>query len=163
MNSYKKINKNNSGFTLIELLVVIAIIGLLSSVVLASLNTARAKGRDAKRVSDLRQVQIALEFYYDSHNSYPTCTAFSPWNAANWYNSGSPSSICLYNALIPTYIGSLPADPTNREGGAGNYLGDNAPTDQGYIYASDGVSYVLGTNLEKGGTANSSGNWKLTN
>lgn len=164
----KKIHKLNikfqKGFTLIELLVVIAIIGLLSSVVLASLNNARAKGRDAKRVSDLRQVQIALEFYYDSHNSYPACTSFSPWNATTWQNPGTPSTICLYNALVPTYIGSLPTDPTNREGGTGNFLGDNAPTDQGYFYDStNGISYVLGTNLEKGGTASSSGNWKLTN
>lgn len=158
------LQKNNSrGFTLIELLVVIAIISLLSSVVLASLNSARAKGRDAKRVSDLRQVQIALEFYYDSHNSYPACTSFSTWNATTWKNSGTPSSICLYNALVPTYIGSLPADPTNSEGGTGNFLGDNAPTDQAYLYDSNGVYYVLGTNLEKGGTASSSGNWKLTN
>ncbi len=154
------LHKNQRGFTLIELLVVIAIIGILSSVVLASLNTARAKARDAKRFSDLRQIKIALELYYDSNNSYPACTAFSPWNGANWGN-GSPS--CLYNALVPTYISSLSADPTNKEGGTGNYLGDNAPTDQGYVYNSDGVTYVLGTNLEKGGTASWLGNWELTN
>ncbi len=62
----------NRGFTLIELLVVIAIIGILSSVVLASLNSARSKGRDARRVSDLKQLQLALELYYDANSQeYP--------------------------------------------------------------------------------------------
>lgn len=61
------------GFTLIELLVVIAIIGILSSVVLASLNTARAKSRDARRIADIKQIQTALELYYDANSSnYPT-------------------------------------------------------------------------------------------
>ena len=59
MNSKSKVK----GFTLIELLVVIAIIGILSSVVLVSLNTARAKARDVKSLSDMHQMQIALEFY----------------------------------------------------------------------------------------------------
>ena len=61
----------NRGFTLIELLVVIAIIGILSSVVLASLNSARMKSRDARRIGDLKQLQLAAEMYYDSNNSYP--------------------------------------------------------------------------------------------
>lgn len=60
------------GFTLIELLVVIAIIGILSSVVLASLNSARKKGRDARRVADIKQIQLALELYYDANSNYPT-------------------------------------------------------------------------------------------
>jgi len=63
--------KASRGFTLIELLVVIAIIGILSSVVLASLNSARTKARDAKRVGDLKQIQIALELYYDANSRYP--------------------------------------------------------------------------------------------
>ena len=63
------------GFTLIELLVVIAIIGILSSVVLASLNTARQKSRDAKRVADIKQIQVALELYFDDNRNYPTGTA----------------------------------------------------------------------------------------
>lgn len=64
--------KEMRGFTLIELLVVIAIIGILSAVVLASLNSARSKGRDAERASDMTQVVTALELYADDHaGSYP--------------------------------------------------------------------------------------------
>lgn len=64
------------GFTLIELLVVIAIIGILSAVVLASLNSARQKSRDAKRVADLKQMQLALELYFDDSSSvYPATLA----------------------------------------------------------------------------------------
>jgi prepilin-type N-terminal cleavage/methylation domain-containing protein len=71
-NYEKNINKTNAGFTLIELLVVIAIIGVLSSVVLTSMNSARKKARDAKRLSDMEQVKIALEMKYDDNNQYPT-------------------------------------------------------------------------------------------
>ncbi|MDP2656709.1 MAG: type II secretion system protein [bacterium] len=55
--------KNNKGFTLIELLVVIAIIGILATIALVSLNGARSKARDAKRISDLRNLASALEIY----------------------------------------------------------------------------------------------------
>jgi len=86
------------GFTLIELLVVIAIIGILSSVVLASLNTARRKSRDARRMADLQQIKLAAELYFDANGSeYP---------ADIYAASGS---------LSPEYIGSVPTDPTGGE------------------------------------------------
>lgn len=78
------------GFTLIELLVVIAIIGILSSVVIASLNGARKKARNARRVDDVKQLQLALSLYFDS-------------------NSGKyPNDL---NALAPTFIPKKPVDP----------------------------------------------------
>jgi len=60
------------GFTLIELLVVIAIISLLSSIILASLNTARAKARDSKIIQDMLQIKNALELYHSKYGKYPT-------------------------------------------------------------------------------------------
>ena len=62
---------NKKGFTLIELLVVIAIIGLLSTMSVLALNSARARARDAKRISDIKQIQTALEMYYNDNNNYP--------------------------------------------------------------------------------------------
>jgi len=62
---------SKQGFTLIQLLVVTAIIGLLASIVLVSVNTARRKARDTRRLADMRTVVTALELYYDTYQAYP--------------------------------------------------------------------------------------------
>jgi len=68
------ITKNKKGFTLIELLVVVAILGLLATIVAVSLTSARARARDARRVSDIRQIELALELYHAAHQQYPSST-----------------------------------------------------------------------------------------
>lgn len=62
--------RGQRGFTLIELLVVIAIIGMLSSIVLASMNSARDKGRDAAIKAGVRQLATAMELNYSTYGSY---------------------------------------------------------------------------------------------
>ena len=113
------IKKNNKGFTLIELLVVIAIIGILSSVVLASLNSARTKARDARRIADIKQIQLALELFYDANRYYlgsGECGATTP-------NTGWSNSVqCLSNGRwlrdstsnLSGFITTDPVDPLNQ-------------------------------------------------
>lgn len=116
---YRYFTKATKGFTLIELLVVIAIIGILSSIVLASLNTARQKSRDARRVSDMKQLQLAMQLYYDASSSYPVALT----------------------SLAPVYIPSIPTDPV----GQAAYFYDGLPVG---CAAGACSSYHLATDLE---------------
>ena len=128
------------GFTLIELLVVIAIIGVLSSVVLVSLNTARYKANDAKRRSDLQSLQTALEIYYNTHGAYPS-------TGGAWYGVSSPASIQSANNWIPGLvadgdISSLPEDPAYPSPQTTSPCNSNWPAM--YLYNSkNGTGYKL--------------------
>ena len=120
-------NKNQRGFTLIELLVVIAIIGLLASVVLLALNSARAKSRDAKRVADVRQIMSGLELYFNDCGGYPieaTAITLGATNGTKLFggttqpgcgdDSGSSAANGGFGDTAggTTYIGQLPLAPT---------------------------------------------------
>ena len=102
MNFKNNKNHNSRGFTLIELLVVVAIIGILSSIVLASLNTARVKGADAARISDVNSIETALEMYYNDNGGYPTSNGSSNGDVLF-------SDATLTGELVPKYISSMPA------------------------------------------------------
>lgn len=110
-----QINRSK-GFTLIELLVVIAIIGILSAVVLASLNTARSKGSDAAIQADLASIKVQAELTYTTGNTYDnTCTdgtvvrAFDAANAEN----GSGAAFCTDSATAYAVTAQLVAVPAD--------------------------------------------------
>ncbi len=128
----------SGGFTLIELLVVIAIIGLLSSIVLVSLNTAREKGYDAQRVANLRSIQTALELYASDHNGmYPVSGSSGGCWSPNWDGqvscAGSMAPDAVIPGLVPTYLPSFPTDPEISV--SGNTCD--------YLYNSNGTDYKL--------------------
>ena len=109
--------KNNiSGFTLVELLVVIAILGVLATIGLTAFTSSQARGRDAERKSDLKQIASSLELYYSDYNKYPDsssgkivgCPSFTQ-TACVWGASGSLSAFTDNKTI---YFKALPKDPT---------------------------------------------------
>jgi len=102
--------RGEKGFTLIELLVVIAVIGMLASIVLVSLGPVRKKGRDARRMSDIRQIGTAMEMCYDDADcsgseKYPDTAAqeIGP-DSTNWKTIDTDGT--------PLYL-TIPKDPLN--------------------------------------------------
>lgn len=122
---------HKKGFTLIELLVVIAIIGILSSVVLASLNSARTKARDARRVSDIKQIQLALELYADANSKYPV-NIYADTNSLKGTGNGA----------------SLSVVPTDPSGGNYKYAVNNVTTATAYHLAATLEQAAGATTLE---------------
>lgn len=125
--------KKRKGFTLIELLVVVAIMGLLATLAVTALNTARAKARDARRVSDIKQTQTALELYYMDQNGYPPADiAYSSFEGYCLDSNGVESS-----CSGTVYMGQIPSNPEPRD--------DGTCSDVGYSYYADdsGMSYHI--------------------
>lgn len=113
-----------NGFTLIELLLVISILSLLTTIVLASLNTSRAKARDAKLVAETKQLQKALDLYFSDHNEY---TPHTPINEASGEALEKYTSIdgdtteAVFRTAIQPYMLRLPNPgnivDTDKKGG----------------------------------------------
>ena len=137
------INKSNKkGFTLIELLVVISIIGILSSTVMASLNSAREKARDARRLADMAQVKTALELYYDDNNQYPstggTNVTYADPGCGALTAPDTTTADWIPGLVASGYMKVLPHDPRPKDN-ARNYGWPYAC----YMYASDGQLFIL--------------------
>ncbi len=107
----------HTGFTLIELLVVISIISLLSAIGAASLNSARTKARDTRRLSDMRQIATALELYYDKNNTVPggpppatyKCTLHNNIPPSYYFPTG------LQGLVTEGFLQQIPCDPKGPE------------------------------------------------
>lgn len=128
MFSYRKSKKG--GFTLIELLVVVAIIGILASTILVSLGSARAKARDARRVSDIGQLKNALELYFSTYGRYPKATEFA---------KGVDTATDKF--MSPNFMPNMPTDPLS---GSYSYAAYKLPNDA----TGKCLSYHLGASLE---------------
>lgn len=125
---------NKKGFTLIELLVVIAIIGLLSTLAVVALGSARTKARDSKRLADLKQLQTALELYYTDNNAYPA--AATPRSLGDATNACLNASGFAATGCSSPYMGQVPTDPKSGY----------------YTYTVASSSYTITATLE--GTVN---------
>ena len=126
---------NKKGFSLIELIVVIAIIAILSAVIITNITSSRSKARDAKRISDIANIQLALEQFFDSCRRYPGDLTIS-----TVYNSGStPTCLSSTDVSLSNFISVL-------------------PTGYQYSVKTDKMDYILKATLEYPGTGSNSGN-----
>jgi len=135
----RKINTKENGFTLIELLVVISIIGILSGVVLTSLNSARSKATTTKAVRELKETATALQMYYNDHGKFP-----STLSTGGGYDENMPN-YCSWDASAD--VGQVGDNDKNGDGikfldplVSGGYM-SQTPTSPGsdvyYLYTAD--------------------------
>ena len=132
----------SKGFKLIELLVVVAIIGILASVVLASLNSARAKGNDAKIKGQLSSIRAAAEIFYSTNNNYGTATLTGTFTGA------TIGANCGGSASTTTAADFW----SNSDSGLFNLTsGSNYPSGTAGVCSSNGSAWAVSAKLSTGG------------
>ncbi len=117
------------GFTLVEILVVVSIIGIIISISVLSFNSTEEVSRNNARLSNVKQIQLALEEYYKYENSYPTTLSFG----------GS----LIGSSTSKVFLSLIPQNPSPRD--------DGNCTDQEYQYSynTSTKAYTLGFCLSK--------------
>ena len=139
--NYKK------GFTLIELLVVIAIIGILSSVVLASLNSARDKGADAAIRGNIGGIRAQAELFYDNNNTYGVL------NTSGLFINDAPSRNAVAAADSANGGGTAPVGAVATTASSTGWAASAAlKTNSAIWYCVDGQGYAGTTTTALGGT-----------
>ncbi len=121
----KIIKRRNIILIIVLILVGVAFIGILASIVLVNVNAARTKARDAMRKSEMAQIQVVLELYFNDNRSYPEISSGS----YSWINLGQ---------YLRNYLSPLPKDPLNEHPCV-------------YNYYSDGTYYTIEYCEESGG------------
>ena len=132
---------NRKGFTLIEILIVVAIIAILASIVLVGLGPSQQAGRDARRLSDLREVQTGLELYY---------------NQCGFYPGGKQATAPCPNAWVEVKTwGGLTTALTGTPGIAVNSVPNDPSSNATYYYdsANNGSTYLIAAKLENVGNS----------
>ena len=139
---------SHRAFTLIELLVVIAIIGLMSTIAVVSLGSARIQAADTKRKAELVQISKALELYYSNNGAYPSTGGSSNWEGACTDYGPYPDAYvdsthdAWIPGLTPTYMLKLPHDPETGKDHTGRNAGCTA-AESCILYTSNGIDYKV--------------------
>ena len=132
MRYMQKLKHTRGGFTLIELLVVISIIGLLASVVMASLNSARGKARNANRLAGIDTLYKAFNLSVDSSGSFPSTGGSWACVSATCYEGWSPyGANGTVDAFLAPSLTQKPSDPVGGSRGYGGFLYINPSTQNG--------------------------------
>lgn len=140
-------NKKNKGYTLVEILVVISIIGFLAAAAVYSVQIARLKGRDARRLLDMQQIQLALNVYHNENKFFPNHDAGG--ESCGGWDVGNNNYQLLTNRLT----GVMNTPPNDMKAtGCGGYRYYRYSAGSYGCDTSKGAYYILGvTDMETSG------------